>query len=95
MLATYKISGPIPEQIGNLVKLTSLDLTGNHLDGTIPCSISKLTAIEDMRLDRNNFDFICKNISALMNLRELRLEVNNISGSFPYVDSKVNTIASP
>ena len=37
-----EVSGSIPDEIGNLVKLTELDFYGNNLSGAIPAEISNV-----------------------------------------------------
>lgn len=40
-----KIGGKIPEELGNLEKLISMDLYGNKFEGKIPKSFSKLKSL--------------------------------------------------
>ncbi|GKC27976.1 integrin-linked protein kinase 1-like protein isoform X2, partial [Tanacetum coccineum] len=42
------ISGPIPQTLGNLVGLTTLNLAGNNFTGMIPESIGKLRKSVDI-----------------------------------------------
>uniref|UniRef100_A0A0E0P054 non-specific serine/threonine protein kinase n=1 Tax=Oryza rufipogon TaxID=4529 RepID=A0A0E0P054_ORYRU len=48
-----KITGGIPEQIGNLSSLTSLDLEDNLLVGPIPASLGQLSKLQILRLAYN------------------------------------------
>ena len=48
------LSGHIPDKIGALISLESLDLLENKLSGEIPSSISKLTYLSTLDLSYNN-----------------------------------------
>ena len=41
--------------MGNLKALTSLDLSGNQLSGSIPAQLGRLTALTDLTLANNDF----------------------------------------
>ena len=41
-LGNNLLSGKIPESIGNLTNLESLDLESNDISGDFPCSVTKL-----------------------------------------------------
>lgn len=49
-----KLSGSIPEQIGYLTLLESLDLSWNKLSGPIPLSMSYLSSLNSLNLSNNN-----------------------------------------
>ena len=38
--------GPLPDSIGNLTKLTALNLGSNKINGTLPATLTQLTALE-------------------------------------------------
>ena len=40
------MSGEIPEELGNLANLRSLELMGNQLSGEIPAELGNLTSLE-------------------------------------------------
>ncbi|XP_060971475.1 polygalacturonase inhibitor 2-like [Cannabis sativa] len=50
-----RLSGWIPENIGDLARLGALSLYGNRFTGTIPSSISKLTQLTQLKLGGNLF----------------------------------------
>ena len=78
------LSGNIPESIGNLTNLRSLDLGYNQLSGSIPESISNLTSLVNLRLYNNQLTgSIPESISNLTNLEILYLYNNQLTGNIP------------
>lgn len=53
LLANNKLSGPVPEEIGRLKKLTDLRLNRNQLSGPIPGSLVGTASLQVLRLDHN------------------------------------------
>ena len=53
LLANNKLSGPVPEEIGRLKKLTDLRLNRNQLSGPIPGSLAGTASLQVLRLDHN------------------------------------------
>lgn len=52
-LPTNGLSGPLPAEIANLLKLTVLDLTANELSGAFPGTIAGLQELAELRVGRN------------------------------------------
>ena len=52
-LRSNKFTGTIPRDIGNLKKLSWLDVAENKLTGTIPSSLSDIHALKDLFLGQN------------------------------------------
>ncbi|KAB2010476.1 hypothetical protein ES319_D10G240600v1 [Gossypium barbadense] len=78
-----RISGNI-QGIGNLVKLTQLDLGGNLLTGKIPSSIGKLQNLVTFNLSMNHLSGpIPSSIGNLSQLSLLDLNGNNFEGRVP------------
>ena len=50
------LGGTIPTTIGNLVALTSLELSGNNLTGSIPAELGNLANLNILTLGENDFD---------------------------------------
>lgn len=61
-LYSNQISGKIPEELGNLTDLVSLDLYLNNLTGTIPSTLSKL---QKLRFLYDHLSFILRSKSVL------------------------------
>jgi len=53
LLASNQLSGPIPDALGRLPKLTDLRLNRNQLSGTIPASLAEAPSPQVLRLDHN------------------------------------------
>uniref|UniRef100_A0A2N9FT33 Uncharacterized protein n=1 Tax=Fagus sylvatica TaxID=28930 RepID=A0A2N9FT33_FAGSY len=53
-LSQNHLTGKIPEKIGNMKVLESVDLLQNHLSGEIPPSMSNLTFLSQLNLSYNN-----------------------------------------
>ena len=78
------LSGPIPENIGNLDKLVTLGLSSNELIGGIPESIGNLSELTQLSLDSNHLSGnIPESIGNIKKLNWLRLVNNQFSGSIP------------
>ncbi|KAK4487070.1 hypothetical protein RD792_006385 [Penstemon davidsonii] len=100
-LAGNKFYGHLPEEIGGLKKLMYLDLTYNvFINGTIPNSLGKLSALRVLGLSNNNlFGSIPSSLGDLRELEELYLGQLSNLGTF-YEDhfanlSKLSTLVFP
>lgn len=78
------ISGQIPDNIGYLRTLQSLNLNYNNFTGIIPSSFSLLTELRDLSLSFNFFTGSLKPLSTLTNLQFLSASSNLFSGEIPY-----------
>ncbi|XP_007009036.2 PREDICTED: putative receptor-like protein kinase At3g47110 [Theobroma cacao] len=78
------IYGNIPDEIGNLVGLTLLDMRSTALAGTLPTSIGKLQNLERLFIGWNNFlGEIPSFIGNLSHLFDFLLNNNNFEGRIP------------
>ena len=78
------IGGNLPEELGQLINLTYLDLSDNNFSGSIPSSIGNLSNLEHLDLSNNSsgfmwfiddgIDLVPPEIGNLSNLRFLNLE---------------------
>ncbi|RHN57541.1 putative non-specific serine/threonine protein kinase [Medicago truncatula] len=76
--------GNIPEEIGNLIELVSLNLSNNNLNGEITSKIGRLTSLEFLDLSRNHFSgLIPPSLAKIDCLSLLNLLDNNRSGRIP------------
>ncbi|KAJ3348769.1 hypothetical protein HDU83_001047 [Entophlyctis luteolus] len=83
-MAVNDLTGPLPQEIGNLQKLTSLNLFHNKLDSEIPETLGKLLNLVDLFLGDNNLTGrIPNSIGCLSNLSTLSLSSNALEGELP------------
>ncbi|KAK9266978.1 hypothetical protein L1049_027106 [Liquidambar formosana] len=82
-LANNSFSGPIPWNIGSVISsVEELDLSGNHLNGSIPYSISKLKYLYTLDLSNNHLSGKIP-IHWAADLSTLDLSKNDLSGEIP------------
>ncbi|KAK4278583.1 hypothetical protein QN277_016412 [Acacia crassicarpa] len=68
----------------NLGLMTTIDLSGNHLTGEIPSSMTSLVALMSLNLSKNNLSgFIPKIMGQMKMLESLDLSSNSLSGGIP------------
>ncbi|KAF8647687.1 hypothetical protein HU200_065326 [Digitaria exilis] len=85
-----KITGTIPEGIGDLVNLEYLSMDQNLLEGSIPTSISKISMLGRLYLQNNKLSgFIPPSLGNLTNLELVALQGNAFGGVIP------STLSSP
>ena len=84
-LRSNDLQGPIPREIGSLVKLETLDLSDNKLTGEIPASVVLLTQnqLKAWNLKNNNNLRLPSDIGALTCLTTLEMPAQNLSGKVP------------
>ncbi|KAE8732893.1 putative Glucan endo-1,3-beta-glucosidase [Hibiscus syriacus] len=83
-IAESKISGRIPEGIGNLINLEELWLSENQLSGPIPLNIGKLQKIQRFYGESNYLSgTIPHSIGNITMLTELVLDFNHLQNSIP------------
>ncbi|GAB2269823.1 hypothetical protein Dimus_004741 [Dionaea muscipula] len=83
-LSNNRFVGTIPESIGNLVGLQSLNLSYNYFTSAIPRSIASLSNIEVMDLSHNMLSGeIPQQLVGLTMLAMFNVSYNNLTGTIP------------
>ncbi|KAD5961456.1 hypothetical protein E3N88_12929 [Mikania micrantha] len=78
------ISGLIPDTLGNLSSLQTLELGSNSISGPIPDSIGSLLSLLVMNLPSNSISGpLPDSLGRLLALEELDLSYNEINGTLP------------
>ncbi|SHI85427.1 T9SS type B sorting domain-containing protein [Pseudozobellia thermophila] len=78
------LTGVIPEEIGDLSFLQTLDLSNQNLNGTIPNRLTELTELQWLQLKANNFTgTIPSDIDNLTKLIHLDISSNQMTGEIP------------
>ncbi|XP_074275149.1 LRR receptor-like serine/threonine-protein kinase RPK2 [Silene latifolia] len=79
-----RLSGPLPEQLGDLKHLKSLLLGHNNFTGPIPSKLSQLTLLEVLDLSENNLSgAIPTTLGNTSNLEILLLDHNMLTRDIP------------
>lgn len=81
------IIGSIPDEIGNLVNLTTLNLSNNKLNRGVP-SLKNLIRLKTLDLSYNNLESFYLSSVPLLNLEYLDLQSNRIWHNFGEYDIK-------
>ncbi|MHA2503087.1 MAG: leucine-rich repeat domain-containing protein [Candidatus Kariarchaeaceae archaeon] len=82
----------LPESIGDLERLHTLDASHNQLD-RLPARIAELEELENCYLDYNNFREFPKMLSELEFIRQLNFDDNLLTGISPSI-SGINSLQS-
>ncbi|OEL31450.1 putative LRR receptor-like serine/threonine-protein kinase [Dichanthelium oligosanthes] len=87
------LEGLIPA-FGNLLQLTSLDLSANKLSGEIPASLGTCQELQTIEMGQNFLSgSIPVSLSNLTNLAMLNLSHNNLSGTIPAALSDIQLLS--
>ncbi|KAJ0017316.1 hypothetical protein Pint_10192 [Pistacia integerrima] len=90
-----QLSGPVPEEFGNLVNLTNLELSSNYFSGRLPIKLAKLKNMKKFRISDNSFTgTVPEFIGGWTNLEMLILRNLNMSGSVHTNNFEVTTTRS-
>ena len=83
-LSRNLLSGPLPQEIGGLENVVTIDLSHNLLSGQIPNSIKGCKSLEKLLMGNNRFSgLIPKALGDVKGLEMLDLSLNQLSGSIP------------
>jgi hypothetical protein len=83
-VASAGFTGELPATIGNLVKMTILEVYSNSFEGELPATIGNAVSLELLDLEFNKFEGeLPVELGSLMNLSEFYLSGNNFVGAIP------------
>ncbi|KAI3897732.1 hypothetical protein MKW92_043859 [Papaver armeniacum] len=78
------LEGNIPEEIGLLKGLSTLNLSHNRFSSVIPQSIGSMNGLESLDLSYNKLTgLIPYSLASMSSLQRLNLSYNNLSGTIP------------
>ncbi|KAJ6299876.1 hypothetical protein OIU76_020803 [Salix suchowensis] len=84
LLISYtNFSGTLPQSIGNLEKLSRIELYFNNFTGTIPSSVANLTQLFSLDLSFNKFEGRIPSFRKSKNLNYADLSDNQLTGEIP------------
>ena len=82
-LPSNNLVGSLPDSVGLLTSLQTLDLSFNSLTGSIPTQLFSLAGLNSVNLSNNNLDGTIPTPSAMTSLVNLNLSANALTGSIP------------
>ncbi|KAJ4850837.1 hypothetical protein Tsubulata_036594 [Turnera subulata] len=82
-MASANLIGQIPESFSSLTTLEHLDLALNHLEGNIPAVFFTFKNLSGLYLQNNRFQGEIPQLVEALNLVELELGMNNLTGTIP------------
>lgn len=78
------MTGELPKEIGQLTKLTFLDLGRQKFSGTLPEELGNCVSLQELDIENNNFSGpLPSSITKLTQLHSLFAQNNKISGELP------------
>lgn len=91
-LNNNNVTGQLPEELGELSSLKSLEFFNNNLSGPIPVSLGNLALLEVLKLSSNNLSgSIPSSFGNLTSVHTLFLSSNQLDGAIP---SSIGDMAS-
>ena len=91
-LSNNHLIGLIPTTLSKLKLLQNINLGNNYLTGSIPLLSSTYLSILDLRYNLLNGTISDSNIGTLVNLKEINLKDNRLSGIIPSNISKLSDL---
>lgn len=78
------LTGSLPPELGEMVRLVRLRLGGNQLTGAIPPELGNMYSLWTLRLEENNLSgTIPPELGGMVSLLDLWLDGNNLTGELP------------
>ncbi|GLT89389.1 hypothetical protein SLE2022_073710 [Rubroshorea leprosula] len=81
LLSDTSFGGTLPHSIGNLGRLSRIELARCNFNGTIPKEIANLTRLVSLDFSSNNFSGSIPSFSLAKNLTQLNFAHNQLTGS--------------
>lgn len=92
-LKNNRLSGSLPQELGNLRRLRRLELPGNNLVGSIPDALGHLSMLFHLDLRWNSLEGrIPAALAKLPNIGELLLSANRLTGTIPSAFSEASMV---
>ncbi|KAJ8549417.1 hypothetical protein K7X08_033124 [Anisodus acutangulus] len=83
-ISNNRLSGPIPDYIGNMTSLVNVSLETNFFNGSLPAEMGKLVNLEMLLLNANNFTGEWPvELNNLTKLTVLKISSNSFVGELP------------
>jgi Leucine-rich repeat (LRR) protein len=83
-LASNRLSGTLPPELGRLTDLQVLGLSSNQLTGSIPSELEQLTNLLELSLNNNQLSgALPQTLGQMTDLQYLDLSSNQLSGRLP------------
>ncbi|KAJ4950992.1 hypothetical protein NE237_027824 [Protea cynaroides] len=95
LLSTNSFQGEIPLHLADACStLVELDLSSNHMCGTVPTNLGSCSSLESINLSNNNFsgEFPIETLIQMTSLKKLVLSYNNFVGRLPDLLSKLTNL---
>ncbi|XP_048503445.1 LRR receptor-like serine/threonine-protein kinase SIK1 [Beta vulgaris subsp. vulgaris] len=83
MMNNNKLTGILPDSLGNLLKINKIFLGGNMITGHIPSSLGRLTTLGNLDLQDNQFIGLVPASLGNLSLMGLSLSRNKLVGPLP------------
>ena len=83
VLSDTEFSGEVPNSIGNLKRLTGIELARCNFSGSIPKAMTDLTQLVNLDFSHNNFSGPIPSFSFSRNLTQINVSHNYLAGQIP------------
>jgi hypothetical protein len=83
ILPNLELQGTIPDSIGMLSYLQTIEMSSNQLYGSLPSTVGLLSELLILDLSSNSLDSIPNELANLVNLTTLILDGNSLEGTIP------------
>ncbi|XP_057996783.1 probable LRR receptor-like serine/threonine-protein kinase At1g07650 isoform X2 [Hevea brasiliensis] len=83
-ISVNKLTGQIPNYLGNITSLKYLNLENNLFGGPVPGELGNLVNLENLNLNANNLTgSLPRDLTNITKLKDFRISSNNFSGKIP------------